>query len=42
MRGNMAVPSDGQQKLWQKGGIKKPQGMQCDENVRPSPAGRVL
>lgn len=36
------VPTDGQQKLWQKGGIKKQQGMRCDENVRLKPAGYVL
>ncbi|TNN45401.1 hypothetical protein EYF80_044388 [Liparis tanakae] len=35
------VPTDGQQKLRQKDGIKNQQGMQCDENVGPKPAGHV-
>lgn len=34
--------TDGRQKLWQKAGIKTQQGMWCDENVRPKPAGDIL
>lgn len=34
--------TDGRQKPGQKAGIKKQQGMQCDENVRPKPAGSLL
>ena len=33
------VPTDGQQKWWQKDGIKNQRGRWSDENVRPKPAG---
>lgn len=36
------VPTDGRQKLWQKGGIRNQQGMWCDENVRAKAAGSIL